>query len=397
GQMSFRSELSLSRATEWPTAAADGQVGCIMKLYRDWQLYGDETWLAARWPSARRALEFAWVDGGWDADQDGVMEGCQHNTMDVEYYGPNPQMGFWYLGALRASEEMARHLGDDAFADRCRALFTSGSAWIDANLFNGEYYEHEIRPIPNPADIAPGLRHVMANNPDLGAADLSDPDFQIGSGCLVDQLVGQYMAHVCGLGYLGDRNKIQTALASDFTYNFKPTLRSHFNHLRTFALGDETAMLMASYPLGRRPARPFPYFNEVMTGFEYTAAVHMLYEGDTSHGLQVIEAIRARYDGERRSPFNEAECGHHYARAMASWAAILALTGFHYSAVTGEMQFKERTQGSRTFWSTGNAWGVLALGESGYEIEVHQGTVNLITLRIGGNTAKFTTKPVAAA
>ncbi|MGI8405180.1 MAG: GH116 family glycosyl-hydrolase, partial [Thermomicrobiales bacterium] len=169
------------------------------------------------------------------------------------------------------------------------------------------------------------------------------------------------------------------------------------NHLRTFALGDEAAMLMASYPLGRRPARPFPYFNEVMTGFEYTAAVHMLYEGDTSHGLQVIAAIRARYDGERRSPFNEAECGHHYARAMASWAAILALTGFHYSAVTGEMQFSDVKTGSRTFWSTGDAWGVLVRDGSGYEVEIHRGTINLKTLRIAGNVVEFTTQPVTAA
>jgi hypothetical protein len=49
--------------------------------------------------------------------------------------------------------------------------------------------------------------------------------------------------------------------------------------------------------------------------------------------LEIIMAIRARYDGLKRNPFNEAECGHHYARAMASWAAILALSGFEYSAV----------------------------------------------------------------
>ncbi len=104
------------------------------------------------------------------------MEGCQHNTMDVEYYGPNGQMAIWYLGALRACEEMARHLGEDEFADRCRCLFESGSKWIDANMFNGEYYEHLIQPMT--ADqIAPGLRH-----PSMGAGDLSDPDFQLGPG-----------------------------------------------------------------------------------------------------------------------------------------------------------------------------------------------------------------------
>ncbi|HET8626789.1 MAG TPA: GH116 family glycosyl-hydrolase, partial [Thermomicrobiales bacterium] len=119
GLMSFRVDLPLSRAQDWDLAAADGQLGCLMKLYREWRLSGDDAWLRALWPRARRALEFCWLPGGWDADRDGVLEGCQHNTMDVEYYGPNPQMGGWYLGALRAMEEMARHLGDDDLAAEC--------------------------------------------------------------------------------------------------------------------------------------------------------------------------------------------------------------------------------------------------------------------------------------
>ncbi|MGC4105812.1 MAG: GH116 family glycosyl hydrolase [Thermomicrobiales bacterium] len=217
----------------------------------------------------------------------------------------------------------------------------------------------------------------------------SDPDFQIGAGCLIDQLVGQYMAHICGLGYLADREKIATALANDYRYNFKPSLRGHFNHLRTFALQNEAAMLMASYPHGERPKRPFPYFNEVMTGFEYTAAVGMLYEGQTDAGLTVIAAIRERYDGERRSPFNEAECGHHYARAMASWAAILALTGFHYSAVTGAMTFDAAVRGERTFWSSGDAWGVLDLTADEAVIELHGGAASIRTLTVGGEGIPF--------
>ena len=124
--------------------------------------------------------------------------------------------------------------------------------------------------------------------------------------------------------------------------------------MRSFTAGPETALLMAAYPAAR-PAIPFPYFTEVMTGFEYTAAVGMLYEGQTRAGLTCIANIRARYDGRKRSPFNEAECGHHYARAMASWAAVLALTGFHYSAVEKRMLFAAR-EGTH-FWSTGYAWG----------------------------------------
>lgn len=368
GHMSFRVLLPLEgHATEWGLAAADGQMGCLMKLYRDWQLSGDDDFLRTLWPKARKSLEFCWIPGGWDADQDGVMEGCQHNTMDVEYYGPNPQMGIWYLGALRAAEEMARHLGETDFAERCHDLFARGSAWIDEHLFNGDYYEHQIWPPEDAAAIADGLRHS-----DMGARDLSNPELQLGAGCLVDQLVGQYLADICGLGYLVDADHIRQTLESITRFNFKDSLYDHFNHMRSFALSDESALLMASYPRGNRPARPFPYCNEVMTGFEYTAAVHMLYEGQIDNGLRAIAATRARYDGERRSPFNEAECGHHYARAMASWAAVLALTGFHYSGVERSLQLTAATAPQRTFWSTGYAWGTAQQtpGPDGIEVEL---------------------------
>jgi uncharacterized protein (DUF608 family) len=224
GLMSFRVHLPLERAQEFGRAAADGQMGCLLKLYRDWQLSGDDKWLRTLWPKARQVLGFCWIEGGLDADRDGVMEGCQHNTMDVEYYGPNPQMGIWYLGALRAAEEMAVHLGDEAFGQICRDLFERGSAWIDAHLYNGEYYEHEIRPPANASAIAPGLRVGM------GAEDLSEPMYQLGSGCLVDQLVGQYMSHVCGLGYLVEPEHVQQTLASILKYNWRDSFAGHLQY-----------------------------------------------------------------------------------------------------------------------------------------------------------------------
>ncbi len=352
GLMSMRVSLPLGRDQEWKTAAADGQMGCLMRLYRDWQLSGDDGFLKRLWPQARKSLEFCWLPGGWDADQDGVMEGAQHNTMDVEYHGPNPQMTGWYLGALRACEEMARHLGEPDFATKCRTLFQRGSAWMDEHLFNGQYYEHHIVPPQHPEAIQPGLIVGMTGK------NLINPDFQLGAGCLVDQLVGQYMAHVCDLGYLHDTTQVRQTLKSIMKYNFRESLAGHFNHLRSFAFNDEAALLMSTYPLGRRPQRPFPYCNEVMTGFEYTAAIGMLYEGDLENGMRCIQAIRDRYDGRKRSPFDEAECGHHYARAMAAWASVLALTGFHYSAVTETMRFAmPEAAETQWFYATGEAWG----------------------------------------
>ena len=381
GHMSFRVGLPLKpRAQEFGLAAADGQMGCLLKLYRDWQLSGDTKALKKLWPKARKSLEFCWIAGGWDADQDGVMEGCQHNTMDVEYFGPNGQMAIWYLGALRASEEIARFLGETEFADRCRSLFENGSKWIDENLFNGQYYEQLVWPLRED-QIAPGLRH-----PGMGARNLADPDFQLGAACLVDQLVGQFLAHVCGLGYLTKPAHVKKTLKSIMKYNFQPNLSSHFNFMRGYALGDEAAILMSTYPLGRRPKKPFSYATEVMTGFEYTAAIGMLYECLDQEGLRAIAAIRDRYDGLRRSPFDEAECGHHYGRAMAAWAAVPCLTGFQYSGVTGTMTF-DPIEGKH-FWSNGYAFGTCEIKETdkGYQLKltVLEGKLKLEKLVLSG-------------
>ena len=380
GMMSFRVSLPLSRARAFSHAAADGQMGCIMKVYRDWQLSGDDEWLRSLYPKVRKALEFCWIKGGWDGDRDGVMEGCQHNTMDVEYYGPNPQMGAWYLGALRAAEEMARHLADDDFADECRALFENGSRWMDDHPFNGEYYEHEVRPPRQASDVAESLRVGMGSS--IKAAEL---DYQLGPGCLVDQLIGQLMAHVCGLGYLLKRSNVRKTLRSIAKHNLRKGLRGHRNVMRSYALGDEAALLMASYPRGR-PKNPFPYFTEVMTGFEYTAAIGMLYEGQLKSGLQCMQNTRDRYDGRKRSPFDEAECGHHYARAMITWAAPLALSGFQYSGVERRMTFAARP--GTWFWSNGHAWGTCAVQKRkeglGVTLAVLHGEVALASFELAG-------------
>jgi non-lysosomal glucosylceramidase len=232
------------------------------------------------------------------------------------------------------------HLGEKDFAETCHQLFKNGSRWLDENLFDGEYYRHRIV-TPEDGLVAEGLAW------DMGAKDRSEPDLQLAGGCLVDQLFGQFLAHVCGLGYLASQANIRKTLKSILRYNRKSDFYGHFNHMRSYVLNDESALVMASYPRGDRPERPFPYFNEVMTGFEYVAAIGLLYENEEDAGLHCIKAIRDRYDGRTRSPFNEAECGHHYARAMASWAAILALSGFHYSAVTGTLTFRATREKSR--------------------------------------------------
>jgi non-lysosomal glucosylceramidase len=376
GCMSFRVRLPLeTRSKEFHLAAADGQMGCLMKLYRDWKLSGDNAFLFELWPHAKRALEFCWLSDGWDADQDGLMEGCQHNTMDVEYYGPNPQMTSWYLGALRVMVEMASANGDSNFGEKCRSLFESGRAKMDSELFNGEYYEHFVMP-PRKAPRS-DLRYS-----DMGAQNLDNPELQLASGCLIDQLVGCYMAEVVGVGPLVNVDHVNTTLQTLMRRNYRERLVRHFNHMRTFALQDESAMVMAWYPEDRRPERPFPYFNEVMTGFEYTAAAHMMFVGLEEDGIKLVKAIRNRYDGLRRNPFDEAECGHHYARAMASWACIIALTGFQYDGRTGVMAFRDPGE-ANWFWSSGDAWGLIRIKLNSCSLEVIEGQIRVHSIRIG--------------
>lgn len=385
GHMGFRTNLPLVEAGSGiNVAAADGQMGTIMKFYREWQLSGDKDFLMKHWPKIKTALSYAWIENGWDGNQDGVMEGVQHNTMDVEYFGPNPQMQLWYLGALRAGEEMATYLKDAAFAKKCRTLFQSGSKWTDEHLFNGEYYIQKIQPPVSKASIPKGQ---MAG---MGTKQIDNPDYQLGSGCLVDQLVGQYMAHILGLGYLVKEEHIKTTLQSILKYNKRETMFEHFNNMRSFAMGEEKALLMASWPKGGRPAIPFPYWSEVMTGFEYTAAIGMMYEGMQQEGLDVVKNIRDRYDGQKRNPFNEGECGHHYARAMASWAGIIQQSGFHFSAVDKSISFTN-TAGDY-FWSNGSAWGMCTIAKTskGYQanLSVKYGNIELKKVTLGKELVK---------
>jgi non-lysosomal glucosylceramidase len=371
GAMYFR-QLLPDGIERFGFAAADGQMGQIMKVYIDWQFTGDDAFLREFWPKAKKALEFAWIPGGWDANRDGVLEGVQHNTYDVEFYGPNPLCGIYYLGALRACEEMARAVGETDSAAEYRRLFEKGSAWFDSQAFNGEYYVQTIE--GRAADsIASGLRSGM------GADDPEHPQYQVGDGCLVDQLLGQYLAEVAGLGSLLDGSHIQKTLESIYQYNHKPALYDHDCVQRTFALNDEAALVICDYGSGERPKIPFPYYAEVMTGFEYSAAVLMLYRGMIDNGVDCINAIRRRYDGVRRNPWDEAECGHHYARAMASWSGVLALSGFEYRGAGRLVSAMPRvTQPEfKSFWSAGTGWGVFAVsrraGKTRFVLQVMEG------------------------
>jgi uncharacterized protein (DUF608 family) len=387
GSMAFRTLLPLGRALWSFRPAADGQMGAVLKLYREWQISGDDDFLRRLWPHAKRALEYAWTY--WDADRDGVMEGEQHNTYDIEFYGPNPMMGTLYLGALKAGARMAEAVGDRAAAEAYQRLFEGGRERLET-LWNGEFYVQRVPPIEQIHPGAPSL-----NEPWHAPAVVNGQvRYQFGEGCLSDQLLGEWFATVAGLDPVLSPEHVRATLASIFRYNFKHDFFEHPNAQRLYALEDEKGLLLCSWPKGGRPALPFVYADEVWTGIEYQVAAHLVYAGHVAEGLAVVRAVRDRYDGRRRNPWNEVECGSHYARALSSWSLITALSGFSFSAPERRLGFAPRLneRDFRCFFTAGGGWGVFSQRldkERGLaaRLDVGYGEVRLRRLDLHGEAA----------
>jgi hypothetical protein len=86
----------------------------------------------------------------------------------------------------------------------------------------------------------------------------------------------------------------------------------------------------------------------------------MICHGLVDEGLAIVKGVADRYDGLRRNPWNEVECGSHYARALASWSVLMALSGYRYSAIDQQLGFAPVINAGdfRCFFAAGPAWGV---------------------------------------
>jgi len=258
---------------------------------------------------------------------------------------------------------MAEAVGEAAAAKEYRAMFDKGKANFDQLLWNGEYYVQKYDKV-------------------------MEKKYQYGEGCLSDQMLGQWLAQVAGLGRFLPADRLKATLGSIFKYNFMPDFRDFANGQRTYALNDESGLVLCTWPKGGRPSLPFVYSDEVWTGIEYHVASHLIYEGLVDEGLTVAKAVRDRYDGLKRNPWDEVECGHHYARAMSSWGLVLALSGFSYSGPEATMGFAPKlyAEDFKTFWSTGSGWGAYAQKAPGgkgqaVELQVVQGGLGLKEFR----------------
>lgn len=291
--------------------ALDGLLGAILKTYREYLECGDASWLAEMWGPVERALEYVWRE--CDPAQRGMITGEQPNTYDVSIYGANTLIGTLYLAALRAGAAMARRLDKVEMASKCGAIFARGRAELEARLWNGEYYVQQV--------------------------DAAHPEYSWGSGCLSDQLLGQWWANRLNLGALLDPAHIQTALDSIVRRNLRDSFSGHAQKPRAFVTDDDRGLLNCTWREGERPAVPLPYADEVWTGIEYTVAALLLDTGRVELALALVRDVRARYDGRKQNPWNEIECGDHYVRSLAAWSLLEAALGYSYDATDETIRF----------------------------------------------------------
>lgn len=313
--------------------ACDGQLGSIVRIYRDFKNTGDLAFLKELWPKATAAMDYAFRQ--WDKDNDMVLDGQQNTTYDIEFYGPNPMTDFIFLAALKCCMEMAEILGDTLRQRQFEAAYAKGSAAADKMMFNGEYFEQVLE-------------------------DIDRWKYQFGKGCLSDQLIGQFLAYMAGVGEILPREHMKTAMQSVFKYNYKTDFYQTDSVHRAYAINGEGGMVIAEWPKGERPKMPLSYAGEVWTGVEYAAAVNLIYLGCIEEGLTIVKSVRDRYDGYKRNPFSEIESGHHYCRAMASWGLLNALLGLKSDMYRKVLSIHPVIQKEdiSSFFICGKAWGV---------------------------------------
>ena len=365
------------RAEASKELAVDGQAGTILRAWREHLRSPDDSFLRRIWPRCKRAMECLIAR---DRDADGILDGAQYNTLDTAWWGEIAWISSLYVAALRASEAMANVVGDRPFAERCRTLASSGTTALSARLFDGEYFVQKLDPA-----------HGEAN--------------ATGAGCHIDQLLGESWARLLGLPRVVAQEHARSALQSLWRYNFALDIgpyRAKFDKVirggRWYAMPGEGGLLMCTWPKkgiekaagASNDAWAAGYFNECMSGFEWQVATHMLHEGMVVEGLAVARTIHDRYHAKKRNPFNEVECGDHYARAMASYGILLAVTGFEHDGPAGHIGFAPRLPGDdfRAPFTACEGHGTYEQkqGKQGLEcvVRVRSGRLRLRTIGIAG-------------
>ncbi len=373
GIIGFRGDIGRNQAV-------DGQAGTILRAYRDYLVSPDAAFLERNWPQIKKATQ--WLMS-LDTNSDGILDKPQANTLDGTWYGKIPWITSLGLAATEAGQQMSLLMGDTAFAETCKTFVAAGKSNFVKTFWNGEYFEQ----IHDPDK----LEHVGSYN-----------------GCLIDQVLGQGWAFQVGLDRVLPEDKTKEALNAIWKYNFTPDVgpyREKRPKGRWYAMPGEAGTLMCAWPRGDalRVTKGFDYyFNECMNGFEHQVAGHMIWEGTpgselVKQGLAIERSVHDRYHGSKRNPWNEVECGDHYARSMASYGVFLAACGFTYNGPAGHMGFapKLTPENFKAAFTAAEGWGSFKQTTEGGKLNAEI-TLKWGTLRLRSISLATDSKPVSA-
>ena len=392
GHQTFRTALPIRPVDHSFYAAADGQLGGIMKVYRDWRIYGDNEWLKKMYPMVKKSLDYCIRT--WDPMGKGIIEEPHHNTYDIEFWGPDGMCTSFYLGALTAIVEMGRFLKKKKDVAVYQNLLIKGKQTIEADLYNGEYFYQKIQveglQAPNPIEASQKSMGGEYSDEARQLLEKEGPKYQYGTGCLSDGVLGAWIAKVSGLTDPFDTSKISSHLVAVHKYNFKSDLSEHANPQRpSFALGDEGGLLLCSWPKGGKLSLPFVYSDEVWTGIEYQVASHLMFMGKVKEGLEIVRACRDRYDGRVRNPFNEYECGHWYARALSSYGMLQGLTGVRFDNVDKVLYVDSKIGDFTSFLSCETGFGTVKLSNGKVSVQAALGTIAVKKINLSGKVSNY--------
>lgn len=342
---SFQEDGGVLARNGWGGILIDGHAGAILKAYREHMMSKNDFFLSRNWDKIKKATQFIIKE---DGNADGLIEKEQANTYDIAFFGANTYVGGLYLASLKAASKMALIMKDSVFALYCDSIFTNGTKNSVSKLWNGEYFVQDV-------DLS---KHPLA---------------QYADGCLSDQMFGQTWAHLDNLGYIYPEQNVKTTLQSVWKYNWAPDV-SVQNKVhkpeRIYADAGEPGLFIATWPKSKHMGEAgVRYRDEVWTGIEYQVATNMIYEGMTEEGLSLVKAVHNRYSPEKHNPWNEIECGDHYARAMASWGVLLALQDFKYDGPAKAISFAPKIQQTdfKSFFTAAEGWGNIQQKRTGQQ------------------------------
>ena len=262
-------------------AAADGQLGGIMKVYREWRISGDTAWLRSLWPSVQTSLDYCIET--WDPRHTGVARGAAPQHLRHRVLGPGRHVHeLLPRRAAGRGRSWAQALGDDVplYAELLeKGRRAHGDGPLERRVLRPE------GPVEGPAGREPAGheehgRRATRRRP-ARCSRRRAPSTSTATGCLSDGVLGAWMAAVCGVGEVLDREKVDEPPArgpplqpASTTSPTTPTRSG-----RPTPAATEGGLLLCTWPRGGALALPFVYSNEVWTGIEYQVASHLMLHG----------------------------------------------------------------------------------------------------------------------